>query len=115
MSMSDPHEFREDVNDYSMCTCGIPAITHDAVMLKASIAPPSSPVETTGGDSGTSERRWDLDAPYATWDLLDLIAYIDHWRDQCATLTAEVERLTAEKAAMKVSIFELAADLGTKS
>jgi len=58
---------------------------------------PSSPVETTEGEKGTSERLWDLDAPYATWDLLDLIAY------------------TAEKAAMKVSIFELAADLGTKS
>jgi len=54
--------------------------------------PPSSPVETTGADSGTREQRWDLDAPYATWDLLDLIAYIDHWRDQCAALTVEVER-----------------------
>jgi len=72
-------------------------------------------VETTEGEKGTSERLWDLDAPYATWDLLDLIAYIDHWRAKHAALTVEVERLTAEKAAMKVSIFELAADLGTKS
>ena len=26
------HEFTEDVNDYSMCRCGIPATVHDAVM-----------------------------------------------------------------------------------
>ena len=26
----EAHEFREDVNDYSMCECGIPAIGHDA-------------------------------------------------------------------------------------
>ena len=24
----EAHEFREDVNDYSMCMCGIPALTH---------------------------------------------------------------------------------------
>jgi len=62
MTLPDPHEFREDVNDYSMCMCGIPAITHDAVMLKASIAPPSSPVETTGADSGTELRPCDSEA-----------------------------------------------------
>lgn len=25
------HEFREDVEDYSMCRCGVPALTHDRV------------------------------------------------------------------------------------
>lgn len=25
------HEFTEDVDDYSMCVCGIPALTHDLV------------------------------------------------------------------------------------
>jgi len=60
---------------------------------------PSSPVETTEGEKGTSERLWDLDAPYATWDLLDLIAYIDHWRAKHAALTVEVERLKDPVAA----------------
>lgn len=26
-----PHEFDEDVNDYSMCMCGVPAMSHWAV------------------------------------------------------------------------------------
>lgn len=26
-----PHEFDEDVNDASMCMCGVPAIYHDRV------------------------------------------------------------------------------------
>lgn len=27
----DDHEFTEDVADASMCVCGVPAISHDAV------------------------------------------------------------------------------------
>jgi hypothetical protein len=27
----DWHEFTEDVDDASMCICGVPALTHDAV------------------------------------------------------------------------------------
>lgn len=27
----DWHEFTEDVDDASMCVCGVPALTHDAV------------------------------------------------------------------------------------
>jgi hypothetical protein len=27
-----PHDFTEDVNDYSMCLCGIPSTYHDAAM-----------------------------------------------------------------------------------
>lgn len=26
--MDRPHEFREDVDDYSMCVCGVPADVH---------------------------------------------------------------------------------------
>lgn len=26
-----PHDFEEDINDASMCMCGIPALTHDLV------------------------------------------------------------------------------------
>lgn len=29
--MDKPHEFREDVDDYSMCRCGVPALTHHLV------------------------------------------------------------------------------------
>lgn len=35
MAMKDPHEFNENVNDASMCVCGIPALTHDLVMDRA--------------------------------------------------------------------------------
>ena len=30
---NDVHEFHEDVSDYSMCLCGIPALTHETAML----------------------------------------------------------------------------------
>jgi hypothetical protein len=29
--MDRPHEFREDTDDYSMCRCGVPALTHDQI------------------------------------------------------------------------------------
>ena len=29
---NEVHEFREDVNDYSMCLCGIPQLAHDYAM-----------------------------------------------------------------------------------
>ena len=44
----------------------------------------------------STKPRWDLGAPYSTWDLLDLIAYIDHWRDECAALTSELVASEAE-------------------
>lgn len=28
------HEFTEDINDYSMCICGVPQMTHDTVYPK---------------------------------------------------------------------------------
>jgi len=30
---NEVHEFREDVNDYSMCLCGIPTFDHETAML----------------------------------------------------------------------------------
>lgn len=36
--MKDPHEFIEDINDASMCVCGIPSMTHDCVMDRAAAA-----------------------------------------------------------------------------
>ncbi len=39
------HEFTENINDASMCICGIPALTHDAAM--ASRLPP---VQSGGED-----------------------------------------------------------------
>lgn len=32
-----PHEFHENVNDASMCVCGIPALTHDLVVHLATV------------------------------------------------------------------------------
>jgi len=91
--------------------------------------------KTTAGEKGTELRPCDS---YARSDPARFNTYLDAIYDhedwvkfstrrriaeavmaladaERAALTAEVERLTAEKAAMKVSIFELAADLGTKS
>jgi len=31
--MDEPHEFREDVDDYSMCVCGVPADVHADVEI----------------------------------------------------------------------------------
>lgn len=28
---ANPHDFTEDVDDASMCVCGVPALTHDRV------------------------------------------------------------------------------------
>jgi hypothetical protein len=41
----DWHEFTEDVDDASMCICGVPALTHDAVF------PPGKGSQSDGGDA----------------------------------------------------------------
>jgi hypothetical protein len=43
------HEFHEDVNDASMCICGIPAITHDRAMA------PQTPQEPREGTTSTPD------------------------------------------------------------
>ena len=79
--------------------------------LRAALGVFSNPVSETGALGGTPAPHWDLDAPYHTWDLLDLIAYIDHWRDENAALTFEVEDLALHLEVANATIERLCAQL----
>ena len=44
------HEFEEDVEDYSMCLCGVPAMTHECVEPATSTPGASVSGPTKGND-----------------------------------------------------------------
>jgi hypothetical protein len=93
MRMSDPHEFCEDVNDYSMCMCGIAAGPHDAVMLNITSKAPSSPVETTDGETGTELRPCDSETldDLTAWALAVKDSYIAHLTADLAELRGSMQ------------------------
>lgn len=49
--MDEPHEFREDVYDMSMCLCGVPAMVHHLIEPSASDAAFPQVSGTIGGTS----------------------------------------------------------------
>lgn len=117
------HEFDEDVNDYSMCTCGIPAAIHEQFMG----------VRVTDPAQAQQERRARYEGAIASWqndraaavmavadvEMADLKAEVDEAylriaaiRARWASARAEVDRLREERdeARLGGSVFGAALD-----